>query len=141
MDHDPYPDSGHEHFLKIYWVLSFFSSSDLGFESKKFFFAIFCQYFPPWIRIRRISDPESPKLAGPTDPDPKHWRGGGVDVSRKYSPGNDNKTDQWSLKLSLLCLKWGVDFLFILVNAFSQVRILRALAKISLIRFLTTTYI
>ena len=137
MDHDHYPDSGHEHFLKIYWVLSFFSSSDLGFESKKFFLQFFVNIFPLGSGSAGFQIQKAQNL----DPDPKHWRGGGVDVSRKYSPGNDNKTDQWSLKLSLLCLKWGVDFLFILVNAFSQVRILRALAKISMIRFLTTTYI
>ena len=140
MDHDHYPDSGHEHFLKIYWVLSFFSSSDLGFESKKFFLQFFVNIFPlgsgsAGFQIQKAQNLRIQRIRILSTGE------GGVDVSRKYSPGNDNKTDQWSLKLSLLCLKWGVDFLFILVNAFSQVRILRALAKISLIRFLTTTYI
>ena len=46
-------------FAKTWWTiqksgnynnLSFFNSSDLGFES--YFFAVFGWYFPPWIRIR-----------------------------------------------------------------------------------------
>ena len=58
--------------------LTFFTSSDLGFRSKKFFFAVFGRYFIPLgsgsIDPHIFADPDagSQNLADPTDPDPKH---------------------------------------------------------------------
>ena len=60
------------------FIISFFNSSDLGFESKIFFLqflfdilslgsgSVDSHIFPD-------PDPGSQNLADPTDPDPKHW--------------------------------------------------------------------
>ena len=36
---------------EIFYNLSFFNSSDFGFMSKKFLFAVLGRYYAPWIRI------------------------------------------------------------------------------------------
>ena len=75
MDLDPNP--GHEHFFKIYWFFqqnkNFFSSNVLGFESKRFWFAVFCGYFAPWIWIHGSAYFADPAAGNQNvaDPDPK----------------------------------------------------------------------
>ena len=55
---------------EIFYNLSFFKSSNLGFRIKKVFFCSLGLIFYP---LDQDLDPGSQNLADPTDPDPKHW--------------------------------------------------------------------
>ena len=63
--------------LGNFYILSFFNSSDLGFEIKNFFLQFLVDIFPLGSgsvdpHIFADPDPGSQNLADPTDPDPKH---------------------------------------------------------------------
>ena len=55
---------------EIFYNLSFFKSSNLGFRIKKVFFCSLGLIFYP---LDQDLDPGSQNLADPTIPDPKHW--------------------------------------------------------------------
>ena len=71
---------------EIFDNLSFFSNSDQGFNSKRFFFFVFCNSLKtsncwfilcpldpdPWIGIFLRIRIQEAKVADPTDPDTKH---------------------------------------------------------------------
>ena len=122
---DPDPDPGY--FLKIYWhfltkqkilifcliffcltiqklgnfyILSFFNSSDLGFEIKIFFVAVFGWYFAPWIRIRG-----SAYFCGSGSRKPKSWiriLSTALNESIVFATNSDFLSALWNPMLSTL---------------------------------------